>query len=171
MNKQYKSLYGILYVYWTVYGGFRAVFGSPYLHIALLITAGTYPLWIKSNDWAAITLGALPNILGFSIGAFAVILSFGQDSLERLKDKDEAKSRYLGVIASFVHFIVMQTLALLVAFVGKAWNNPYLGFFGTVITIYAMVLAVAGAFRLFRLARVYNQMTGSPKPESKDHNQ
>jgi hypothetical protein len=102
--------------------------------------------------------------LGFSIGAFAVILSFGQDSLERLKDKNEAESRYLGVIASFVHFIVVQTVALLIGFIGKAWPNSILGYIGSVITVYAIALAVAGAFRLFRLARVYNQMTGSQPP-------
>ncbi|HET9130085.1 MAG TPA: hypothetical protein VFO86_04000, partial [Terriglobia bacterium] len=67
MIKQYKSLYQILYVYWTVYGGFRAILGSPYFHIALAGAAITYPLWLKSDDWTSITLGALPNILGFSI--------------------------------------------------------------------------------------------------------
>lgn len=159
MIKQYKSLFGILYVYWKVYGGFRAIVGSPYFHIAVVTAAIAYPLWICGNDWTNITLGALPSVLGFSIGAFAIILSFGQDSLDRLKNKDEAESRYLNVIASFVHFIIVQTLSILLSFVGKAWPNPVLGFIGSAMAIYAMTLAVAGAFRLFRLARIYNQMS------------
>jgi len=158
MNKQYSDFGDILFVYWKIYGGGYAIVRSPYFHIALVAAALSYPLWWNSSDWATLILGAIPNILGFSIGAFAIILSFGQSALDRMKDPDEARSRYLSVITSFVHFIIAQSLSLIVAFIGKGWNFKVLGFVGTVLGIYAIALAVAAAFRLFRLARVYNQL-------------
>jgi hypothetical protein len=57
-----------------------------------------------------------------------------------------------------VHFIVAQALSLVVAFIGKGQHFKVLGFVGTALGIYAIALAVAAAFRLFRLARVYNQL-------------
>jgi hypothetical protein len=158
MNKQYSDFGHILFVYWKIYGGAHAIVRSPYFLIAVVAAILSYPLWWNSVEWASLILGAIPNILGFSIGAFAVILSFGQSALDRLKHTDETKSHYLRVIASFVHFIVVQALSLIVAFIGKGWNLKILSFVGTVLGIYAISLAVAAAFRLFRLARVYNQL-------------
>jgi hypothetical protein len=131
---------------------------SPYFHLSGIVALACYSLWWNSAEWSAITLSAIPNILGFSIGAFAVILSFGQGALTRLKDQDEAKSRYLSLIASFVHFILIQALSLIVAMLGKTWSYAVVGFIGTLLCTYAILLAVAASFRLFRLARVYNQV-------------
>jgi hypothetical protein len=166
MNRQYQSFFNILYVYWKIYGGWRAMFGSPYLQISALVALLSYSLWWKCSDWTGIALSAIPNILGFSIGAFAVILSFGQGALDRLKDKNEAQSRYLSVIASFVHFILIQAASLIVAMIGKTWTNSFIGFLGTTLCAYAILLAVAASFRLFRLARVYNQVKESGNDEN-----
>jgi hypothetical protein len=139
----------------------RAIISSPYLHVSIACAGICFPLWWGSQEWSGIALGAIPNILGFSIGAFAVILSFGQGALESMKDRDEAKSRYLGLIASFVHFIIIQSMSLVVSILGKAWPSRIIGFIGTTLALYAILLAVAASFRLFRLARVYNQMPQS----------
>ena len=136
----------------------RALFLSPYFHISIFVALLCAPLWWDGNDWAALSLGSIPNLLGFSIGAFAIILSFGQISLDLLKSPTEAKSRYLGVVASFVHFIVVQSLTLVVALIGKAWGGKILGLVGCALFVYAIILSVAAAMRLFRLARIYNQL-------------
>jgi hypothetical protein len=134
------------------------MFASPYFHVSVAVALLSYPLWWDAVEWSGIALGAIPNILGFSIGAFAVILSFGQGALEKLKNIDEAQSQYLSLIASFVHFIIIQALSLVVAMLGKAWPGRVIGFLGTVLCVYAILLAIAASFRLFRLARVYNQV-------------
>lgn len=172
--KQYKALYDIFYVYWRLYGGAPALFLSPYFHASIFVSAICFPLWWEGSDWSSLALGSIPNLLGFSVGAFAIILSFGQISLDRLKNKAEAQSRYLGVVVSFVHFILIQCLALLVALVGKAWGGKLIGFIGCVLLAYAIILTLAAAMRLFRLARIYNQLKtavegggngGDPKDE------
>jgi hypothetical protein len=169
MKRQYKAFFSIFYVYWKIYGGWKAMLFSPYFHFSVLIALIAYSLWSKSSEWSTIALSAIPNILGFSIGAFAVILSFGQGALDRLKNPNEAKSRYLSLIASFVHFIVIQALSLIVAMIGKTWTNCVIGFFGTLLCAYAVLLAVAASFRLFRLARVYNQVRDDGgRPENGD---
>src|SRR5882757_9558582 len=124
---QYKAFFNVMYVYWRLYGGARALYLSPYFHISVFVALVCYPLWSSGNDWAALALGSIPNLLGFSVGAFAIILSFGQISLNLLKNPIEAKSRYLGVVASFVHFIIVQSLTLLVALIGKAWDGKIIG--------------------------------------------
>jgi len=165
--KQYKTLYEILYVYWKLYGGASALFLSPYFHIAVAIGAICYPLWWRSADWAAMALGSIPNLLGFSVGAFAIILSMGHVSLDLLKNPKEVKSRYLGVVVSFVHFIIVQASALIVAIVGKAWGGKAIGFIGCTLFVYAIILALAAALRLFRLARIYNQVRVSAPAQSR----
>jgi hypothetical protein len=155
---QYKSFFEVLYVYWRIYGGGAALFLSPYFHISVLVALLCYPLWWGGNEWASLALGAIPNLLGFSVGAFAVILSFGQGSIDLLKNPDEAKSRYLGVVASFVHFILIQALTLIVALLGKAWDGKIIGAIGCTLFVYAIVLSLAAAMRLFRLTRIYNQL-------------
>jgi hypothetical protein len=156
--KQYASFAQVFYVYWAVYGGVRALVLSPYFHISLFVSAICYPLWWGSSEGANITLGAIPNILGFSIGAFAVILSFGQNSLALLKNPEETQSKYLGVVSSFVHFILVQSLALIIALIGRAWPLTVIGALGFVLLVYSIALAVAASMRLFRLARIYNQV-------------
>jgi hypothetical protein len=106
-----------------------------------------------------------------STRAFAIILSFGQISLDLLKDPVEAKSHYLGVVASFVHFIIMQSLALILAIIGKAWPTPIIGVFGCIAFVYAIALSVAAAMRLFRLARIYNQIKAEAVNDKRDGDQ
>jgi hypothetical protein len=156
--RQHRIFCEVFAVYWKIYGGYKALLFSPYFQIATAVAIACYPLWWNGRIWAEIVLSSIPNILGFSIGAFAVILSFGQGSLALLKDPVELKSRYLGVISSFVHFIVVQSLALLVALLGKAFGGKVIGFIGCILLAYAITLAVAASMRLFRLARIYNQV-------------
>ncbi|HVV79442.1 MAG TPA: hypothetical protein VHD59_07500 [Pseudolabrys sp.] len=164
--KQYKSLFDILYVYWKLYGGTAALVFSPYFHLSVLTALICYPLWWDNDKWASLALGSIPNLLGFSVGAFAIILSFGQVSLDLLKNQTEAKSRYLGVVVSFVHFIIVQSAALIVAMIGAAWGGKITGAIGSLLFAYAVILALAASMRLFRLARIYNQIkTDDAKPK------
>jgi hypothetical protein len=64
-----------------------------------------------------------------------------------------------------VHFIVVQSLALLAALVGKAWGGKIIGVIGCTLFVYAIILSVAAAMRLFRLARIYNQLKAN-EPEA-----
>lgn len=163
LKKQYIAAYNIFYVYWKIYGGAPALFLSPYFHVSLVIALLSYPLWKCGQDWPSITFSVIPSILGFSIGAFAIILTFGEEAFKALRHKVEIKSKYLGLVAAFLHFIIMQALAILVAVLGKAWPSTAIGLVGFVLFVYSVSLSVAAAVRVFRLARVYNQMKDEDK--------
>lgn len=166
--KSYSAFGRVLGRYWRIYGGWSAMLTSVYFHVAIVLAVICYPLWIDGDTrWATFCLGAVPNLLGFSIGAFAIILSFGGKFVATLQNADESRSSYLGVVAAFVHFILVQTLALLISLVGAAHPTSVGGFIGFVVFAYALILAVAATMRLFRLARINNLIPQSEDPPAK----
>lgn len=69
--------------YWKIYGGWRSVLGSPYLVVSIALTTVLAPLWLRPNWWGTV-LGVMPNVLGFSLGGFAIFLAFGDDDFRHL---------------------------------------------------------------------------------------
>ncbi|ABR91844.1 Uncharacterized conserved protein [Janthinobacterium sp. Marseille] len=111
--------------YWDNYGGMKALLSSFYLHISLVLTAITFPIWSK-EDWWEQVLGILPNLLGFTIGGFTLFLGIGSEKFRaKLAQKQEDGSSILiQISASYVHFIVVQTIAIFSAIVAQATYSP-----------------------------------------------
>jgi len=102
----------------------------------------------------------LPGLLGFSIGAFAVILVFSNDRMvEVIAEEGSQESMLMRTSAMFVHFILTQVVALLAALACKIYA-PLAGI-GFFLLIYALLLAIATCFALFNLAQVYNAVLGT----------
>src|ERR1700730_18502873 len=64
-----------LRIYWKVYGGSRALFRSPAFLFSIIISTFCFPIW-TGNLSAGYVFSIVPNLLGFSIGAMAVVLAF-----------------------------------------------------------------------------------------------
>ena len=112
LKTSYESSYEIFQYYWNTYGGWRALLSSPYLHVALFLLLLTNHQWI-SRDWWDQSLAILPNLLGFSLGGFAIFLGLGDEQFRAVlaeKDEKESNSAYTLVSATFVHFILIQAL-------------------------------------------------------------
>ena len=133
------------------------------------IPEGTDPGW-----WSNVT-SVLPNVLGFTLGAFALLLSLSSNEfgafLSKVRaNREEVLQSYLGQLAvAFVHFILMQILAIVLALVAGALNEvppisgfkwlasdyvrfPFWGFcFG--VFVYALMCSVAAAEWTFRCVR------------------
>lgn len=111
--------------YWNMYGGFNALLTSPYVHISLLITILLYRQWISPNWWDVV-LDITPSILGFALGGYAILISFGDLKFHELisGSKDGNRSPYLGTSSNFVHFILVQIIALLTAVILKTFYSP-----------------------------------------------
>jgi len=173
----YKDVREIFASYWKAYGGFRALVRSPYLHIALVLLAPTFKLWL-SPLWWDIVIGVLPNLLGFTLGGFAMFLGFGDDKFRALlaEPDDEDPSGpglYVKLCSTFVHFILVQALALLAALLAKAlwfpyeWPAgflPYLKLFNGVgggigfgLFLYACTSIMAATLHVFRIATWYEE--------------
>lgn len=166
--------------YWRCYGGWRAITASPYFIAALVITILLFPAWIRAEWWTTV-IQILPNIVGFSIGGFAIWLGFGDEKFKALiaeKDFENDISPYMEVSATFTHFVLVQVAAILAAVGGAAFLDTdnslsivgYLaslgpafatpaavvqavyGFFGFLLFTYAIGTAVAAVFAIFEVA-------------------
>lgn len=174
---QYKGVAAIFRDYWHAYGGSQALLKSPYFHCALILllplTAST---WL-APDWWNDPISVLPNLLGFSLAGFAIFIGFGDNDFRELMatpDRDDnGPTVYLAVCATFVHFIVVQVLAFLYAFLSKGlffycklldpirdsvlpvlnWINGAVGYG---LFIYALVSIVAATMHVFRIAKMYS---------------
>lgn len=171
----------ILNRYWVLYGGFRALRQSPYLKIALLLNILLFPLWLEPRWWS-LGMSILPNLLGFSLGGYAMLIGFGDEKFRQLisgPDDDGTPSPYLEVNATFVHFILLQMIALIICLFADAYHGyvPYVyelaakkgvhhsvvlfslaipSFLGCLAFLYALLTAVAATFGVFRVASWYD---------------
>lgn len=171
MLDQYKAVKKSIGRYWENYGGFKALISSPYLHIALILALLNKSEWYSTNLWTEKTLAVIPNILGFSIGAFAVLLAFTNDKfLQILKEDGDDKSAFISTSASFCHFILIQGTALVFASVCSTskfyfpWNTQVeffvqnlVSYLGMSLFYYSLLTAMTIALALMKIARVYNK--------------
>lgn len=177
--KHYVGVKRQLLRYWRTYGGWKELISSPYLHVALLITLLCTGFWAV-KDWTSQAQSVLPNLLGFTLGGFAVFLGFGDDKFRTLiagsdaEENEGAYSPYLNMSASFLHFVLVQGIALIWSIVGGAmftfhheqdgWIGAVLNtiiFFGNgigyLLFIYAIFAGIAAALAIFRAARWYDE--------------
>ena len=80
----------------------------------------------------------------------------GANYFKILAEQGKSTSYYVTIIANFFHFILMQTIALLLALISKAHPNDYLSFIGFLFLIYAVLVGVATAGQLLMTSRIFN---------------
>jgi hypothetical protein len=192
LPRAYSSEFEQVRLYWNLYGGFHAIRSSPYLLAALVVTLICARFWIVDQWWEAV-LATLPNIVGFSLSGYAIFLAFGDEKFRRLlAGSDPAnlvadKSPYLEFSTSFMHFIVIQISAILMAVLCKAhplaWAQLDHYFpmgisvaagivhaFGFLLFAYALTSAIAATIAIFRMVRLYDESVfydkGPVKPTS-----
>lgn len=142
--------------YWKLYGGLRALFTSPLLLLALLMS-GLALATGEASGWAERSTAIVPALMGFSLGAMALVLAFPTTKMFTIiAEGGRDDSYYLDMAAKFVHFFVVQTVALLMAVVvpsGYHWIIDLLGFW---LLAYTILTGLAVALSLFGMARLYN---------------
>ena len=178
----YKGVRKIFGRYWRAYGGWRSLVRSPYLHIAFVLNCICFASWIGNKEWWETVISILPNLLGFTLGGFAIFIGFGDEKFRKLLVEETEKEilegkppLYESLCATFVHFILIQILGLVFALVRKSlsvvvvdatqWQmvlrtlNPVAGFFGHLLFLYAMCSALAACMHVFRIAADYSDAT------------
>ena len=92
--------------YWFIYGGRNRFFRSVWLYLSLILTTICIPLW-TADDWQSIPLSIIPNLLGFSIGAVAIIFAFPTFRFfEIFAQAGKVDSLYMKFAARLFHFMV-----------------------------------------------------------------
>lgn len=184
---------GILHRYWVAYGGLSSVIRSPSPYIAAALTVLAMPFWWLDQWWEP-ALTVLPNLLGFSVGGFVMWLGFGDAPLRRALHKNRhggGASLYLSVSSVFAHFVLMQSIALVIAVVSKAshtypiWQFPLLEkvlalvyvdqalivevlapvghFFGYFFFMYSLACVVEATLAIFRIASWHDVTQRMPR--------
>lgn len=151
-------------IYWKAYGGKRALLSSRYLHMALIlaIVVCLYRLGDQDWNWPSMVLSAIPNMLGFSLGGYAMLIGFGDRKfLKALKgqENDGTPSVYMNVSGAFVHFIVIQVVALLYAVLIISFNIKHFiaNFIGMTFFFYAICTILAATFAVLNFASWYDK--------------
>ena len=173
MEKQALTNWEVIRLAWRIFGGAKELVRGADFWLTGLIWALCYRVWSNPQWWEQ-PISVLPNLLGFTLGGFAIFLGFGSESFkEVISRKDPLKSPYLSVSAAFVVFVMAQCIALLWALVARALSFPVppalnpiadLLAIGTAISwalgyflfILGIVLAIRASLRIFRLSRWYN---------------
>lgn len=185
INAPSKKPISQLREYWRLYGGAKAILGSRYFYAACILTALCYGRW-SSGGWWQDVLAVVPSLLGFSVGAFTLFVGFGTETFRRFIVQTNAGSGsvYMGSVANFLHFIVVQLLALMFALLSQAaylvpepdwigcardiYEYAVLASYGIcyLAFIYACLLAVAASMGVFRVARWFDTFDrNQPDPQ------
>lgn len=180
LPKEYQSVFKVLKRYWANYGGCRAVLRSPYLHASLLFGVIFFPYqFVLGQAWWNISISILPSIIGFSLGGYAIFLAFGDEKFKKLiawkkedKIEDETMaSPYLSFSVAFLHFIIVQIIALFLAIAAQntdlspakfenfIWDSfcYVFGIFSFISFTYALFLALAATLAIYRLVWLYDK--------------
>ena len=194
IKDSYKGVFDIFSRYWEAYGSLRAMLLSPYFHVAVVVTLVLTPYWIQ-YPWWELPIGVLPNIVGFALGGYAILVGFGGENFlkcisQKSPEDGEDHSPFVGVSAAFVHFIIVQLLAILFAVFAKASQvqisqapilegllrmfhldqanligkiSPIFYCLGFFLFIYALMTAVAATFSIFRVTTWFEYMSNTKK--------
>lgn len=173
IRSSYKGTWSLWMAYWRIYGGWKAVCTSLYFALAVIVSAGCYFLWSKPGWWDVV-ISSVPTMLGFTLAGLAVFLGMDSKFSSVIAGGDEGEaSPFLQLIASFVHFVVVQVLALIAALLAKstffyvdglpAWYyqivvvlRPIIWFLGFGVFVYAVFSMLAATFTIFRTTQWYD---------------
>jgi len=177
----YLDMFADLSDYFRRYGGIKAFALSPYTLAALLITVVCWGSW-RVGSWPDTPLTILPALLGFTLAAYALLLAFGDEKFRAFLAEQQSDfvgtnvpgdNALLGISAIFLHFVVVQVVALVLAVIANSHplatfgglqatehsllhvlRNLYafVGFFSFVLSL---ALALAAGLAIFHSARWY----------------
>jgi len=94
------------------------------------------------------------------MGGMAIVLAFaGSKLFETLRQQGKEHSYFIKLVATFFHFILVQTVAIMLGLAGKAYCSSVLAFFGYWAMCYAILATISTAGQLFNTARIANYVS------------
>jgi len=172
LPRQYRSTAKSFGLYWRIYGGLKGLLCSPYLLASLAISLASYPIWIyeKTTQWYSLSVSALPNLLGFTLAGYTIIIGFGdgkfRDAL-RGDGPNGTTSPFMILNGAFVHFLVVQILALISGIVGTSWEikTGVIAWFGFFMLIYAIFAGLAAVMAVLNVANWFDKCPPENPPD------
>lgn len=122
----------------------------------MMIGTLLFPIW-SDNQSSDLAFQIVPNLLGFSIGAMAIVLAFPSTAVfDVLAEDGREDSYYMELAARLVHFVFIQALTLVAALLARAFPFFLLSYVSLVLLTYAILSAALTALALYELAMIYN---------------
>jgi hypothetical protein len=116
-----------------------------------------FPQWWSDRLAAPLVLSVVPNLLGFSIGAMAVVLAFPTTTVFKIiTEGGREDSYYLDLVTKFVHFVFVQVSALIFALFASASSFFLFSYLALLGLFYAIGTGAMTAIALFEVAIFYN---------------
>jgi hypothetical protein len=168
---RFKYPFSVLNEYWQIYGGWKKFFVSPYVYVSIFLSALIFfkrPAEVHfANFVFDKALAVCPSLLGFTLAGLTVFLGVGDEGFRnKIRcDANGKKSPFIVIVASFMHFTLMQFFALTISIVGKFLfiNNSLYGLLSLWVFIYATLTILAAILAIFQLATWYNNSPKSGK--------
>lgn len=146
--ERWKQLKNELKLIYSAYGGIREIFLSPYFQISFAISfliSIFAPIVNDKWEWYNLPVSTLPSIVGFSLAAYAIVLTFGSEKFQKIirgRDDRNNFSPYIKVSSSLAHFVVMQVLSLFLSVICSYLNliNFFIAWLGVFLYLYSLLL-------------------------------
>lgn len=122
-NKKKKKMMSLFLRYWKGKGGWKSICKSYYLYLAIGLFLLTCHSWVDNSSWFESPLKLLPNLLGFGLAGYAIWIGYGDEKFREVLCNTRTEygvSAYIAVSATFLHFAVIQIIALVFAIVAEA---------------------------------------------------
>jgi hypothetical protein len=159
--------------YWKYYGGFRAIIKSWYFFVSLIIVLCLI-IFLYNDDnpplWYAYNLSLIPILLGFSLGGYSFLLALSDKKfLSLFIDPYNSQKNYLSPFkelnATFIHFILIQFMAIFIGLIGSLFNFTNIVFFtlGLFALFYALMTGIAATMGIFKISLLYGEFLESEK--------
>ena len=169
IKEEYDSLKNNFSDYKALFGTIDETLYSPYFHFACVLSIIT--VWVpeKTTEWQSIAQDILPDMLGFSLGGYAVLISFGDTKfrqyLAKKKPNGGNNSLFMLLNGVFVHFIIAQLLAIIIAVLLSTLNidNIIINIIGCTVFYYAISFCVAVAFEIKTVGKWYQSFINGKK--------
>jgi len=163
------------------YGWLKTIFSSPYFYGSILIFILTTPIWCGPEWWDKV-FSILPSVLGFTVGVYGILVGASIGNLGKILSKPNIEqkefdydklvlsSQMARLAGTFVHFLLIQFVAIILALVCEAlysvpapgWcpdlgNPKFVKFVWMIcggVTVYALFLALATIEWLFAVSKI-----------------
>lgn len=159
------------------YGGWKSLRASAYLKAAVVLVLLCWG-YVPDARWTKLAQSVLPNIIGFSIAAIAIITVIGDEGFRKKMAKvstiNEKESDIVSLMASFTWFIIVQMCALIFSILldsqtidscnfilsdicnsANYYTNLIFSSFGFLLFLYGILLVLSSAFMTFDAFRLY----------------
>jgi hypothetical protein len=165
-NEEYLFLCKDFKDYIYYFGPLKDIFRTPYFHFSLVMAIITGIFACEPNIWAEHALSMLPDILGFSIGGYAIIITFGDNGFRKFLVKaktGDGKSILMVINGAFIHFIMTQTLSIVLAYFVNSIgiNNLFFNILLSLPFFYSLIFCIAIAFEIKTISQWYKKFIDS----------